>query len=432
MNNYFSFVFLSLLSLLVLETSAQFRASSYPHESRLVKEVLLGSSVRVSKISYQGSMRGRGIFSCSECNIGIDSGIVLSTGDIEFLKGPNRSNTSSGVNGTSGDENLNKLAFGRTYDAAILEFSFVADFDMVSFTYVFGSEEYDEYVGSPFHDVFGFLLIDEETGESVNMATIPGTNIPITINTLNGGKFEKYFVTNQRWKPNEVEKFNTELDGFTKPLKAYSNVIPGKVYKLKIAIADVNDQQLDSGVFIEKMSFKSQKTQEFIKENEEFLAYFEKTLEERGITTTPSRSGLFKSEQTTIDSATVEAPLPITQDELNQMDALTLYFPFDASEVTASEQKRLETFINKLDQLDQFTFTLQGHTDNFGSKSYNVILSEKRALAVKKLLNNYAVKSEKVNIQFFDFSQPAKDNNSSKNRALNRRVEIVVNQKKSD
>lgn len=431
MNKYFSFLLLSFLSLTVIQSSAQFKASSYPHESRLVKEVLLGSSVRVSKITYQGSMRGRGIFSCNECNIGLDSGIVLSTGDIEFLRGPNKSNTSSGVNGTSGDENLNKLAFGRTYDAAILEFSFVADFDMVSFTYVFGSEEYDEYVGSPFNDVFGFLLIDQETGEVINMATIPGTNIPITINTLNGGKFEKYFVSNQRWSPNEVEKFNTELDGFTKPLKAYSQVVPGKVYKLKIAIADVNDQQLDSGVFIEKMSFKSQKTKEFVKENEEFLAYFEKALEKRGITTTPSRSGLFQSERESTESETVSAPLPSTQDELDQIDALTLYFPFDVSGVSATEQKRLDAFMNQFDQLDQLNFTLKGHTDNFGTKSYNAILSEKRAQAVRKLLRKYAVRSNEVDIQFFDFSQPAQDNNNSKNRALNRRVEIVVSQKKN-
>ena len=53
-------------------------------------------------------------------------------------------------------------------DATVLEFDFIPKNDVISFEYVFASDEYNEYVGSSYNDVFGFF------GNGKNMASIPG------------------------------------------------------------------------------------------------------------------------------------------------------------------------------------------------------------------------------------------------------------------
>ena len=62
-----------------------------------------------------------------------------------------------------------------TYDATTLEFDFVAPTDVISFQYVFASDEYNEWVNSSFNDAFGFFL------DGVNIAKIPGTDINVAM-----------------------------------------------------------------------------------------------------------------------------------------------------------------------------------------------------------------------------------------------------------
>jgi len=54
---------------------------------------------------------------------------------------------------------LSVLAAGfQTFDASILEFDFIPQSDTLKFNYIFGSEEYPEYVNSGYNDVFGFFI----------------------------------------------------------------------------------------------------------------------------------------------------------------------------------------------------------------------------------------------------------------------------------
>ncbi|MEZ6115309.1 MAG: choice-of-anchor L domain-containing protein [Pirellulaceae bacterium] len=119
----------------------------------------------------------------------------------------------------------------------------------VSFEYVFASEEYNEYVNSSFNDVFGFFL------NGSNIALLPGTSTPVTINNVNGGTNSSYFKNNDPSDFGIPTPYGTEYDGFTQVLEAVAvDLQPGVVHHLKIAIADASDSALDSAVFLRGQS----------------------------------------------------------------------------------------------------------------------------------------------------------------------------------
>ena len=69
---------------------------------------------------------------------------------------------------------------------------------------------------------------------------------------------------------------------------------------------------------------------------------------------------------------------------------------------------------------------IDGYTDNIGSKKYNLILSKKRAEAVKNILvKEYGINPKRIKIRGFGEAYPLVPNNTHTNRAMNRRVEII-------
>lgn len=175
-------------------------------------------------------------------------GIILSTGSVYNVPGPNISNSISSENNLDGDDDLNALIPGyHTYDATVLEFEFIPDNDTLSFRYVLGSDEYPEYVNSSYNDVFGLFV------NGKNVALIPGTQLPVSINNLNEHKNNQYYRANH-YGTNEI---NIELDAITTVLTATASVIPGEINTMKIAIADAGDYSFDSNIFIEAASFAS-------------------------------------------------------------------------------------------------------------------------------------------------------------------------------
>ena len=151
-----------LLALLPLISFGQLTTSTAQAPDALVQNVLLGSGVTVSNISFNGVPVTIGSFNASNTNLGIDEGIIMTTGTIlnvpgEGPHGPNNSPGAGKDNSAPGYPLLSNLIGNiATYDAAILEFDFVPYSDSVKFNYVFGSEEYPEYVSSTFNDAFAF------------------------------------------------------------------------------------------------------------------------------------------------------------------------------------------------------------------------------------------------------------------------------------
>ncbi|OFX75831.1 MAG: hypothetical protein A2X12_04960 [Bacteroidetes bacterium GWE2_29_8] len=227
----------------------------------LVRNVLIGEGIDVSNVKFTGKFSattGTSIAkfttgSLKSTNLGIKEGIIMSTGNVLDAVGPNNSMGKSTDWVKSGDDDLNDLVKPyTTVDAAVLEFDFVPLSEKFEFKYIFGSEEYPEYVGTDYNDVFGFFITGPNPAggnyNKKNIALIPGTNISITMNNVNNYSYSQYYVDN-------TNGATIQFDGFTKLFTASANVIKGSTYHVKIAIADVGDGSYDSGIFIEANSF---------------------------------------------------------------------------------------------------------------------------------------------------------------------------------
>jgi gliding motility-associated-like protein len=233
---------------------------------------LVGNGVTISNATFTGNFRATGFFKSKNSPIQIDSGIVLTSGLAKTkdpLSGPYGVNGKqtfepNNQNGLSGDLQLTSAAGQPTNDASILEFDFVPLGDTISFNYVFSSEEYPEYACTEFNDIFAFFISGPGIAGIKNIAIIPGTNFPVTINNINnaangnptfctnGNTFSYLYINNTGGNM-------LTHDGLTVKLKAISAVTPCLTYHLKIAIADAGagDFMLDSGVFIEANSLNS-------------------------------------------------------------------------------------------------------------------------------------------------------------------------------
>ena len=246
---------------------AQLTTDNSLSPENLVKDVLVGKGVTVSNVTYSGESKAIGQFDGSQSNVGISEGIILSTGTVLDNVGSSQKNGPVGPNnkagattnwGLPGDSDLNNLIGETTFDAAILEFDFIPQGDTVEFSYVFASEEYPEFVFS-FNDVFAFFISGPGISGVQNLAVVPGTSNPVSINEINASTNSSLFVANGDGTsaPQVTDPKVTNFDGFTVPLTAISKVTPCQTYHLKMAIADVVDGSFDSGVFLKGGSLSS-------------------------------------------------------------------------------------------------------------------------------------------------------------------------------
>lgn len=224
-----------------------------------VQNVLLGSGVTISNIQYSGVANSFGTFTTGSTptNLGLTNGIVMSSGLVSEAAGA-VSDFASTSNGTGSDPQLAGLVTQDVEDAAVLEFDFIPLSDTVQFRYVFGSEEYPEFVGDSFNDAFGFFISGPNPfGASTpyvnkNIAIIPGSTLPVTINNVNSSSYSQFYVNNE-----SPANAYIAYDGMTTVMTAMAAVVPCQTYHIKIAIGDVFDDIYDSGVFLEANSFTS-------------------------------------------------------------------------------------------------------------------------------------------------------------------------------
>ena len=270
------------LLLIGTDVQAQLVTDNAVTPEQALVDFLLGEGVEVSNITFSGDLNQIGSFDASATNIDIPNGIMLATGNIDVAIGPNDVGGAGlgGGNFGAGDADLTALSTFNTNDAAILEFDFVPTGDSLAFNYIFGSEEYNEYVCGSVNDAFGFFLSGPGingpySDNAVNLAVIPnpvlaGEFIPVTINSVNlgvsgsAGSATNCSQVSPQWNLNSAYYVNNEgnsnptsvqLDGFTIVMTAATQVQCGQTYHIKIAIADAGDTAFDSAVFLEGGSF---------------------------------------------------------------------------------------------------------------------------------------------------------------------------------
>jgi hypothetical protein len=246
---------LAVISTLLTQSFAQLQVNGNLTPDEMV-QFFVGAGINYSNVLYTGADTARGIFTNGgTTNLGVDHGLALTSGTIFNIAGPNNSGNMSGFNGTPGDSLLSALVGTTTYDACVLEFDFVPAADTAWCDFVFGSEEYPEWVGSTFNDVFGFFVTGPNpSGGNYNMeniALVPGTSLPVAINNVNSVSYAEYYIDN-------TGGVSIQYDGFTTVLTAKCVVIPGATYHFKLAVTDVSDGIFDTGVLLEAESFESQ------------------------------------------------------------------------------------------------------------------------------------------------------------------------------
>ena len=392
----------------------------------LVNEILLGQGVLAGNVQVKGEKHAIALYRDESVQVGIQEGIVLTSGNAYYAIGPNKTPRAGWASGAPGDEDLQKIARGRTYDAAILEFDFVTTGENLSFDFVFASEEYLEYVGSKFNDVFAFI-VDGPGLHHANIARLPDRKTPITVNTVNNKLNAKYHVDNtyenvtdpyiwdarnrkviknKKYMAKEVPpRYNVQYDGFTTVLTASAKVIPNEKYHIKIAIADVGDGILDSGVFLKGGSFHSY--------GKEIAKIDERWVEE------------LLQKEPEIEIQVVDAPLePVVVPEFPKV--MRVEFAFDQYFLPDSAHAVIRQVYQYLQSFPNARLQIIGHTDNFGSNDYNYDLSRKRSDAVAAALQDLGVTNEQVITESYGEDQPIDSNQHPEGRARNRRVEFVI------
>lgn len=239
---------LSVLGLCTIGASAQIVVTDSLSTSGIA-ELLEGMNVSISNVEVNCNGAAMGHF-VGTSEMAISEGLVLTTGSADQVAGDVSSFASASYFGV-GDADLEADAGFITYDACVLEFDCIPFGDTLLFNYAFGSEEYQEFVGSAFNDIFAIYISGTGFPFPTNVAKLPdGT--PVAINNVNAMSNSVYFHDNEA-----VPGQYVSYDGFTTDLTAFAEVHPGDTYHFKVAIADASDAIFDSGVFLEAFSFRS-------------------------------------------------------------------------------------------------------------------------------------------------------------------------------
>ncbi len=237
----------------------------------LISTVFLGDGVEVTNITYNGDDLAVGYFTNGEDNIGIDRGIVMSSGFANTVAGAENGITNGNTTGASNNEYLDAITNVSSRDVSLYSITFIPTSDTLRFKYTFASEEYPDFTCGFVTDVFGFFIYGPGINgpypnNSENIALIPDpidpsgltfTDIPVNVNNVNldgvnppqcNYDYAQYYNDNSG-SPSLIH--GAYLDVFI----AQAVVTPCLEYTIVLAIGDGGDEIYDSAVFLEAKSF---------------------------------------------------------------------------------------------------------------------------------------------------------------------------------
>ncbi|MFP9100918.1 choice-of-anchor L domain-containing protein, partial [Flavobacterium sp. RHBU_24] len=243
---------------------------------QLIEDVLIDTDcVTIQNITWSAgdvnSNFGIGYFEANNSNFPIQSGIVIRSGNAlntagPYVNGANPVGTDgTGAGGT--DTQLQDVSdasgqFDTVSDVSYIQFEFVPVSDHMSFDFLFASNEYGTFQCG-YSDVFAFLLSDLTDSTLMtdnNIALVPGTDTPVSVTNIRNSQYNgQCGSANVAFfgQYNQSNQANAAINmiGQTVKMTAEHDVIPGHVYRIKLAIGDYIDQNYDSAVFLEAGSF---------------------------------------------------------------------------------------------------------------------------------------------------------------------------------
>jgi hypothetical protein len=193
---FISICFLTLLFALLTATAAYAVLGITPTNTAAVLQTALqGNNVTVSNVTLsQGTITGQigtfagGLTGGAGPVIGIDSGIVMVTGTATSALGPNNNSSITTGNETGPtDANLATVDSGGQFDTASLSFNVVPSGNFMAMDFVFGSDEYNEFVCTIFNDAMGIFVSGPGITGTANIARLSTNLSPISINQINRG-----------------------------------------------------------------------------------------------------------------------------------------------------------------------------------------------------------------------------------------------------
>lgn len=254
--------------------------ASYPESSfnitQLVKDVLISggsacSTANVSNVVVSPNLsagdqtRSWGFFNKGTTNFPFAKGIVLTTGQARKAGNSFIQGELSDALPTQGDIDLaNALGISNSVlkDASYIEFDFIPTAPEIKFNYLFASEEYFDNYPCDFTDGFALLLKPNTAGSTyTNLAILPGGAGPVSVKNIrpatrfNGLPLACGALNAPYFGGYNISSIETNFSGRTIPLTAQATVVPGQSYHFKMVLADNQDSQFDSGVFLEAGSF---------------------------------------------------------------------------------------------------------------------------------------------------------------------------------
>ncbi|MFY0714843.1 choice-of-anchor L domain-containing protein [Seonamhaeicola sp. NFXS20] len=263
---YYIYIILLVFSFKNFAQNIQVDSQTYTPQ-QLIEDILINSNcienVSVTNViggNFNGTDQSYGYFDATGTSFPFQNGIVLSTGRLSNVEGPNNNLSDDDALNWNGDNDLeNILNESNTLNATIIEFEFTSTSNFVSFRYLFASEEYQENNDNTckYSDLFGFLIRNVNDTQYTNIALIPNTQTPVKVTTVHPGIPNGCAAQN----PTYFGSWNDQtapinFNGQTAVLTATANTIPNETYHVKLVIADEQNYRYDSAVFLEAGSFE--------------------------------------------------------------------------------------------------------------------------------------------------------------------------------
>ena len=224
----------------------------------LATAVLGSQGIQILSVLFEGAPNAAGLF--TDGPLGIADGAIFTSGDARIALPPNLSSEETWDNGVGGDADdlcWSLIPDFQPYDAVRLtiDFELAAGYDGVQFSYIFGSEEFPEYVGDVYNDAMGVFL-DFDPTTDLTLEQKAARNIALDAQgeriTINGPFFSGSQVILPPVDPKDPNQI-TEYDGTTPLLTSRAPISPG-THRIDIVVCDAGDGALDSGLLLTSLA----------------------------------------------------------------------------------------------------------------------------------------------------------------------------------